>query len=374
MKVTTIVGTRPEIIKLSRVITALDRSVNHTIIHTNQNTDYELNGIFFDELKIRQPDVNLSAGKDASPIEMIGETIKRLESGIKLLKPDAVLILGDTNSAFAASYVAKRLKIPVFHMEAGNRCYDDRVPEEINRRLVDHASDINLPYSSIARENLLREGLPADRIIKTGSPMKEVLEFYKKQINDSTVCARLNLKDRDYFLVSCHREENIDSDKNFEKFITLLVGVAHRYMQKVIVTTHPRTRKRIEDKQISTNRLPPDVEFHRPFGFFDYIHLQQHARCILSDSGTLTEESSILGFPALNIRETHERQEGMEEGAVMLSGFNVDRIFEGVAILDKQTRMNPHADYCVHNVSEKVVRIILSYTDYINRVVWRKYK
>jgi len=373
MKVMTIVGTRPEIIRLSRVMAALDRYIDHVIVHTGQNYDYELNQIFFDDLEIRKPDHFLeAAGK--SPAETVGLIIAKVDKVMDDEKPDAVLILGDTNSCLAA-YPAKRRKIPVFHMEAGNRCFDQRVPEEINRKIVDHISDINMPYSSIGREYLLREGLPPDRIIKTGSPMYEVLHYYLPKIERSDVLTTLGLNPLDYFILSCHREENVDDKGNFRCLIEVLQGVATSYGKRIIMTTHPRTRKRIEQEGI---KLPPLVELHKPFGLTDYLKLQMNSRAVLSDSGTITEESSILNFPALNIRQAHERHEGMEEGTVMMVGLSWPRIQDGLAILDVQPRgadrtLRLVQDYNVANVSEKVVRLILSYTDYVNRVVWQKH-
>jgi len=372
MKVATILGTRPEIIRLSRVMAALDRYLDHVIIHTGQNYDYELNQIFFEDLELRRPDYFLeSAGNTAA--ETIGLVIARSDEVLRKIRPDAVLVLGDTNSCLAA-ISAKRLKIPVFHMEAGNRCFDQRVPEEINRRIIDHIADINLPYSHIAREYLLREGLPPDRVIVTGSPMYEVLHYYMPKILSSDILKRLGLEPQNYYVVSAHREENVDSPVHFRKLIEILVNLAGTG-QRVIVTTHPRTRKRMNAENIE---LPPQVELHRPFGFSDYVHLQMHATAVLSDSGTITEESSILNFPALNIREAHERPEGMEEGAVMMVGLSWERIREGLSILKAQPRgpqrlLRIVRDYDVPNVSEKVVRIILSYTDYVNRVVWKRY-
>ena len=376
MKVATVLGTRPEIIRLSRVMAALDLSVDHTIIHTGQNYDYELNQVFFEELGIRKPDYVLDAsvlrpGCVATTAEAIGNMIARLDSLLARLQPDALLILGDTNSCFAAAYIAKRRKIPLFHMEAGNRSFDERVPEEINRRIIDHISDINLPYSSIARDCLLQEGIPTDRVIKTGSPMFEVLEHYRSAISRSDVLSKLGLTPGEYFVVSSHREENVDSPGRFEQFVKLLNGLAERYHQRIVVSTHPRTRCRIDAKKLL---LAPEVEFLKPFGLLDYVQLQMNARVTLSDSGTITEESSILHFPALNLREAHERPEGMEEGSVILTGFNADRVFESIAVLSRQdqaTLLTP-SDYSFSNVSEKVVRIILSYTDYVNRVVWRR--
>jgi UDP-N-acetylglucosamine 2-epimerase (non-hydrolysing) len=370
MKVATIVGTRPEIIRLSRVMAALDRHTEHVLIHTGQNYDYELNQVFFDDLEIRLPDVFLAAA-GATPAETIGLVIARTDAELRQIQPDAVLILGDTNSSLAA-IAAKRQKIPIFHMEAGNRCFDQRVPEEINRRIVDHISDINLPYSTLSREYLLREGLPPDRTIKTGSPMYEVLHHYLPKIQASDVLGRLGLTAGDYYVVSAHREENVDSPAQFACLVEVLTRLAG--LGRVIFTTHPRTRKRLEAEQVT---LPPTVELHKPFGFSDYVQLQLRARAVLSDSGTITEESSILNFPALNIRQAHERPEGMEEAAVMLVGLEWPRIAEGLAVLATQARGEARtlrlvADYAAPNVSEKIVRIILSYTDYVNRVVWQK--
>ena len=371
MKVNTIVGTRPEIIRLSRVMAVLDRYVEHVIVHTGQNYDYELNQIFFEDLALRKPDVFLDAA-GATAAETIGLVIARADAALREIKPDALLVLGDTNSCLAA-IAAKRRKIPVFHMEAGNRCFDQRVPEEINRRIIDHISDINLPYSQIAREYLLREGLPPDRVIVTGSPMYEVLHHYLPKIEASDVLARLGLAEQDYYVVSAHREENVDDPVQFAGLIEVLRNLAAAG-RRVIMTTHPRTRKRIETERVT---LPPGIELHKPFGFSDYVKLQMNAHAVLSDSGTITEESSILNFPALNIRQAHERPEGMEEGAVMMVGLHWPRVAEGLAVLANQ----PHGaqrllrnvqDYTAPNVSEKVVRIILSYTDYVNRVVWQK--
>jgi UDP-N-acetylglucosamine 2-epimerase (non-hydrolysing) len=372
MKVVTVVGTRPEIIRLSRVMTALDRSVDHVVVHTGQNYDHELNQIFFDDLELRKPDHFLeAAGVNAA--ETIGQVIARSDVVFAETSPDAVLILGDTNSCLAA-LSAKRRKIPVFHMEAGNRCFDQRVPEEINRKIVDHTADVNMPYSEISREYLLREGLPPDRIIKTGSPMFEVLHHYLPKIRQSGILSRLGLEAGEYFLVSAHREENIDSPEQFAKLRQVLNNLAETYDRPVVVTTHPRTRKRLESENVEVDGR---VRFLKPFGFTDYNHLQMHARVTLSDSGTITEESSILGFPALNIRNAHERPEGMEEAAVMMTGLEWGRIQEAIDVLENQPAEDEAArrivqDYCVPNVSEKVVRVILSYTDYVNRVVWRK--
>jgi UDP-N-acetyl-L-fucosamine synthase len=371
MRVATIVGTRPEIIRLSRVMAALNRYLDHVIIHTGQNYDYELNQIFFDDLEIRQPDYFLECAQ-ATAAATIGAIIARTDALLREIQPDAVLILGDTNSCLAA-IAAKRMKIPIFHMEAGNRCFDQRVPEEINRKIVDHISDINLPYSQIAREYLLREGLPPDRVIVTGSPMYEVLVHYLPKIQASNALAWLDLQPEHYYLVSTHREENVDAPGQFAQLLETLEQLASKEY-RVIVSTHPRTRKRLEAEKVT---LPPAVELLKPFGFSDYVHLQLHAKAVLSDSGTITEESSILNFPALNIRQAHERPEGMEEGAVMMVGLAWSRIREGLAILESQPRgerrlLRVVGDYGVANVSEKVVRIILSYTDYVNRVVWQK--
>lgn len=372
MKVATIVGTRPEIIRLSRVMAALDKYTDHPIIHTGQNYDYELNQIFFDDLALRKPDFFLEAA-GATAAETIGLVIARSDVALRQIQPDAVLVLGDTNSCLAA-IAAKRLKIPIFHMEAGNRCFDQRVPEEINRKIVDHISDINLPYSHISRDYLLREGLPPDRIIVTGSPMYEVLHHYLPQIETSDVLARLGLTAGEYFVISAHREENVDSPIQFAALVMVLTQLAETYGRRIIMSTHPRTRKRLEAERVV---LPPLVEMMKPFGFHDYVQLQRQARAVLSDSGTITEESSILNFPALNIRQAHERPEGMEEGAVMMVGLSWPRIQEGLAILEGQPRgearlLQMVGDYVAPNVSEKVARIILSYTDYVNRAVWQK--
>lgn len=372
LKVVTVVGTRPEIIRLSRVMAKIDETMDHVLIHTGQNYDYELNEIFFKDLEIRKPDHFLAAA-GATAAETIGQVIIKVDALLADVQPDALLVLGDTNSCLAA-YPAKRRKIPIFHMEAGNRCFDQRVPEEINRKIVDHISDINMPYSSISREYLLREGLPPDRIIKTGSPMFEVLHHYLPRIERSDVLERLGLTGQDCFLVSAHREENIDDPVQFGKLITVLNGLAETYGKRVIVTTHPRTRQRIEVAGVT---LDARVELHKPFGFTDYVKLQMSAQAVLSDSGTITEESSILNFPALNIRNAHERPEGMEEGAAMMVGLEWERIREALALLQTQLRgadrtLPVVADYNVLNVSEKVVRIIVSYTDYVNRVVWQK--
>jgi len=372
LKVMTVVGTRPEIIRLSRVMAALDRHLKQIIVHTGQNYDYELNQIFFDDLEIRKPDHFLEAACETA-CETVAQVISRVDQVLEKERPDALLVLGDTNSCLAA-YPAKRRKVPVFHMEAGNRCFDERVPEEINRRIVDHISDINMPYSSISREYLLREGLPPDRVIKTGSPMYEVLHYYMPKIERSDVLTSFGLQPNEYFVVSCHREENVDFEVNLAKMAEVLEGLVAEYGLRVILTTHPRTRVRLEEGRV---RLDPRIELHKPFGLTDYVKLELNARAVLSDSGTITEESSILTFPALNIREAHERPEGMEEGAVMMVGLEWPRVREGLLILEGQPRGGEHSlrmveDYHAPNVSEKVVRIILSYTDYVNRFVWRK--
>jgi UDP-N-acetylglucosamine 2-epimerase (non-hydrolysing) len=371
MKVMTIVGTRPEIIRLSRVIAVLDRHLSHVLVHTGQNYDYELNQVFFEDLEIRRPNAFLEAA-GATAAETIGLVIARSDTVMRETRPDAVLLLGDTNSSLAA-IAAKRLRIPVFHMEAGNRCFDDRVPEEINRRIVDHVSDINLSYSTISRDYLLREGIPPDRVIKTGSPMFEVLHYYRPKIEASDVLNRLGLAPGGYFVVSAHREENVDDECQFRRLVDVLTRLAALGM-RVVFSTHPRTRNRLDAAGI---RLPPLVESCRPFGFCDYVKLQMNARAVLSDSGTITEESSILNFPALNIRQAHERPEGVEEAAVMMTGLLWERVQEGLGILDSQPRGDQRllrivGDYTAPNVSEKVLRIIVSYTDYVNQFVWRK--
>ncbi len=368
----TVLGTRPEIIRLSRVISALDRHSEHVLVHTGQNYDYELNQVFFDDLGLRKPDHFLQAvGSTAA--ETIGNIIARTDALLGEVRPDAFLVLGDTNSCLSA-YAAKRRKIPVFHMEAGNRCFDQRVPEEINRKLVDHLADINLPYSDISREYLLREGFPPDRIIKTGSPMSEVLSYYRPKIDASDILDRLGLTSGDYFVVSSHREENVDSVQQLAGLVKILNGLAREYPHRVIVSTHPRTRKRFASENV---QIDSKVELMKPLGFHDYVHLQLNARAVLSDSGTIAEESSILNFPALNIRDAHERPEGMEEAAVMMTGMDYSRVREGLAILETQGRGTTRTlqlvkDYAIPNVSEKVLRIILSYVNYVNRTVWQK--
>jgi UDP-N-acetylglucosamine 2-epimerase (non-hydrolysing) len=377
LKVMTVIGTRPEIIRLSRVMAKLDQHLDHTIVHTGQNYDYELNQIFFDDLGIRKPDYFLdSAQPGNTACQTVGAVIAKVDEVLAQVQPDALLVLGDTNSCLAA-YPAKRRKVPVFHMEAGNRCFDQRVPEEINRKIIDHISDINLPYSTIAREYLLREGFPPDRIIKTGSPMFEVLTHYKDRIESSDVMTRLNLKPGEFFLVSAHREENIDDPVQFNNLKACLTAIAETYNLPVIISTHPRTRNRFDtaDADSTSPAQNPLLRFLKPLGFFDYVHLQTQARATLSDSGTISEESSILNFPALNIRNAHERPEAMEEGAVMMTGLNADRVLQGLEIVKKQSRGKHRsfqlvADYNAPNVSDKVLRAIVSYTDYVRRYVW----
>ena len=373
MKIMSIVGTRPEIIRLSRVLAKLDEFCDHVLVHTGQNYDFELNEIFFQELGIRKPDFFLDcAGKNAA--ETIGQVIMAVDQVLEKVRPESVLILGDTNSCLSA-IPAKRRKIPIFHMEAGNRCFDQRVPEETNRKIVDHTADINMPYSTIARDYLLAEGISADRVVKTGSPMYEVLHYHMPKIDSSKILEKLNLKIRQYFVVSAHREENVDSPEQFKTLIESLNIVAEYYNLPVIVSTHPRTQKRISDHKIQFHQ---NIKLLKPLGFHDYNHLQKNAHAVLSDSGTINEESSILNFPALNIREAHERPEGMEEASVMMVGLEVERIRQGISILETQSRGSERGlclvkDYASPNVSDKVVRIIHSYTDYVNRVVWKKY-
>ena len=373
LKVITVVGTRPEIIRLSRVMAALDQHCNHVLVHTGQNYDYELNEIFFQDLEIRKPDYFLNAAGNTAA-ETIGNVIISVDRVLDKVQPDAVLLLGDTNSCMAV-LPAKRRKIPTFHMEAGNRCFDMRVPEEINRRIVDHTADINLTYSTIARDYLLSEGLPADRVIRTGSPMFEVLAHYRKGIESSDVLSRLGLEQNGFFLVSAHREENIDSDKSFLKLVDVLNTVAEQYQLPVIVSTHPRTQKRVDNMGITFHS---NVHLLKPLGFKDYNKLQLCARAVLSDSGTINEESSILNFPALNLREAHERPEGMEETAAMMVGLEVERVLQSLAVLESQGRGDARTlqlvnDYSMPNVSDKVVRILHSYRDYVMRTVWKHY-
>ena len=375
MKVMSVVGTRPEIIRLSRVLAALDQYCDHILVHTGQNYDYELNQVFFDDLDVRKPDFFLNSAEGSTgAANTIGNLISAVDGVLEQVQPEAMLVLGDTNSCLSV-IPAKRRKVPIFHMEAGNRCFDQRVPEETNRRIVDHTADINLTYSSIAREYLFREGLPPDQVIKTGSPMYEVLHHYLPQIQSSDVLSRLGLTSDNYFLVSAHREENIESDRNFSKLVDMLNTVAESYDCSIVVSTHPRTQKRVDDTGAKFHHR---VQLLKPLGFHDYVNLQMNAKAVLSDSGTITEESSILNFPALNIREAHERPEGMEEASVMMVGLETDRVLQGLAIVDGQSRSESRelrlvGDYSMPNVSEKVVRIIHSYTDYVNRVVWKKY-
>jgi UDP-N-acetyl-L-fucosamine synthase len=373
LKVVTVVGTRPEIIRLSRVMIALDNSpaIDHILVHTGQNYDYELNQIFFEDLGIRKPDYFLeAAGKNAT--ETVGQILIKIDPILESLNPDAFMVLGDTNSCLCA-IPAKKRKIPIFHMEAGNRCFDQRVPEETNRRIVDHISDINLTYSDIAREYLLREGLPADRVIKTGSPMFEVLNYYMDQIDSSDVLERLSLQKEQYFVVSAHREENISNDTNFNGLLISLNQIAEKYGYPIIVSTHPRTRNKLNSREIETNPL---INFMKPLRFSDYNALQKNSFAVLSDSGTISEESSIMNFRALNIREAHERPEAMEEASVMMVGLHPERIMRGLTQVALQDITNRNfrqvGDYSMSNVSDKVVRIILSYTSYVNRVVWSK--
>jgi UDP-N-acetylglucosamine 2-epimerase (non-hydrolysing) len=371
LKVMTVVGTRPEIIRLSAVMNRLEESkaIEHIVVHTGQNYDYELNEVFFKDFHLKKPDYFLNAATGTA-VETIGNILVKIDPILAEVEPDALLVLGDTNSCLCA-IAAKRRKIPIFHMEAGNRCFDQRVPEETNRKIVDHTADINLTYSDIAREYLLAEGLPADQIIKTGSPMFEVLASRKEDIAKSDVLERLGLEESNYFLISAHREENINSDKNFFGLVNSLNTIAETYNMPVIVSTHPRTRHKIEEKDIIFH---PKVKLMKPLGFNDYNHLQVHSKAVLSDSGTISEESSMLGFRALNIREAHERPEAMEEASVMMVGLNVERIMQALAIIEiqKKDTLRQVADYSMPNVSEKVLRIIISYTDYVNRVVWRK--
>ncbi|ELH8888547.1 UDP-N-acetylglucosamine 2-epimerase (non-hydrolyzing) [Vibrio cholerae] len=373
LKVMSVVGTRPEIIRLSRVLAKLDEHCEHILVHTGQNYDFELNEVFFNDLGVRKPDYFLSAaGKNAA--ETIGQVIIKVDQVLEEIQPEAMLVLGDTNSCISA-IPAKRRKVPIFHMEAGNRCFDQRVPEETNRRIVDHTADINLTYSTIARDYLLAEGLPADRVIKTGSPMFEVLNHYMPQIDSSDVLSRLGLQKGQFFVVSAHREENVDSPRQLAKLAQTLNTVAQHYNLPVIVSTHPRTRNRIEAQGLEFH---PNIQLLKPLGFHDYNHLQKNAKVVLSDSGTINEESSIMNFPALNMREAHERPEGMEEASVMMVGLGVERVMQALQILELQPSGNERLlrqvyDYSMPNVSDKVVRIIHSYTDYVKRVVWKEY-
>ena len=375
LKVLTVVGTRPEIIRLSRVLARLDEHCDHVLVHAGQNYDYELNQVFFDDLDIRKPDYFLNSAQDSSgAAHTIGNLITAVDKVLTEVQPEAMLVLGDTNSCLSV-IPAKRRKVPIFHMEAGNRCFDQRVPEETNRRIVDHTADINLTYSTIARDYLLREGLPPDQVIKTGSPMYEVLHHYMPQIKASDALSRLSLQLEGYFVVSTHREENIESEKSFTKLVAVLNAVAEDHGLPVVVSTHPRTQKRVDATRV---KFHPLVRLMKPLGFHDYVNLQLQAKAVLSDSGTINEESSILNFPALNLREAHERPEGMEEAAVMMVGLEVERVRQGLAILSTQPRGEERslrlvADYSMPNVSDKIVRIIHSYTDYVNRVVWKKY-
>ena len=375
LKVMSVLGTRPEIIRLSRVLAALDLHCDHTLVHTGQNFDYELNQVFFDDLGVRKPDFFLnSADGSTGPANTIGNLITAVDSVLAQVKPEAMLVLGDTNSCLSV-IPAKRRKVAIFHMEAGNRCFDQRVPEETNRRIIDHIADINLTYSTIARDYLLQEGLPPDQVIKTGSPMYEVLHHYLPQIQASDALVRLDLKPAQYFMVSAHREENIESDKLFTKLVVMLNTLAEDSGLPVVVSTHPRTQKRVDSTGV---KFQPQVRLIKPLGLHDYLNLQMQAKAVHSDSGTINEESSILNFPALNLREAHERPESMEEAAVMMVGLEVDRMRQGLSILQTQTRgaersLRMVADYSMPNVSDKVVRIIHSYTDYVNRVVWKAY-
>lgn len=375
LKVVTVIGTRPEIIRLSRILVRLDENFEHVIVHTGQNYDIELNKIFFDDLSLREPDYYLnSAELSQSPSNTIGNIISSVDILLEDLKPDALLVLGDTNSCLSV-IPAKRRKIPIFHFEAGNRCFDERVPEEINRKIVDHVADVNLTYSSIAKEYLIKEGIPQDRVIKLGSPMAEVLGHYSKKISSSLILEQLNLEKQNFFVVSLHREENIENQKNILKIAEIINGISSSYNLPVIVSTHPRTRMAFEKHKM---KFDNNVVLLKPLNFTDYCQLQQNARAVLSDSGTITEESSILNFPALNLRETHERPEGMEEGVVMLVGLNLDRVFQGLKILAGQSRDDVREielvkDYKANNISNKMIRIIVSYTDYVKRVVWKEY-
>ncbi len=369
----TVVGTRPEIIRLSRIIPILDKFFDHTLVHTGQNFDFELNGIFFDQMDIREPDYFLNTSSD-TPLKTISNIISETGIIIDKIKPDAFLILGDTNSCLSA-ISAKRSKVPIFHMEAGNRCFDFRVPEEINRKIVDHISDINLTYSQIARQYLLREGLPPDQIITIGSPMKEVLNFYSKQIEESTILKKTKSKTNSYFLVSLHREENVDNKNSLKQVFSTLAYIKNKYKKNIILSCHPRTKDRLKKFKIP---IDESIDFHKPFGFIDYINLQQNAFMVISDSGTITEESSILDFPAINLREEHERPEGFEEGSVIFTGMSLETIENSIQILlaqkkNKKRTLKMVKDYDVDNVSEKILRIILSYTHFVNKKTWKKF-
>lgn len=372
LKIMTVLGTRPEIIRLSRIISELDKSFNHCVVHTGQNFDYELNQIFFKDLKIREPDFYLNAAKDTFA-ETVGGIIIKVDAMLEQVKPDALLVLGDTNSSLSA-IVAKKRKIPIFHIEAGNRCFDQRVPEETNRKIVDHISDINMTYSSLAKDYLINEGIPSNKIIKIGSPMREVLNFYDKKIKNSKILRKLNLKKNNFYLVSAHREENIDNDQMFSNFVDILNYLSKYSKHEIIVSTHPRTKKKIDK---SNYKLDKKINFLKPLSFSDYNKLQLNAKVVLSDSGTISEESSILNFPALNIRETHERPEAMEEASVMLVGLNKDRIIQALSILDHQRSgikrdLDLVKDYSSTNISKKVSRIILSHIDFVNKKTWYK--
>lgn len=373
LKVMTILGTRPEIIRLSRIIPKLDKFTNHKLVHTGQNYDYELNEIFFDDLELRKPDIFLDCAS-SNTAKTISSVISKTDDVISDFQPEAILILGDTDSSLA-SIAAKRQKIPIFHMEAGNRCFDERVPEEINRKIVDHISDINMPYSDIARHYLIKEGLSPDQIIKTGSPLDEVVNYYRKKIDSSNVLEEFKLNEYEYFVVSAHRQENVDDIKNLKNLALILEQLSEKFNIPIIFSTHPRTRKRLEQYNLKFNPL---VKLSKPLKFTDYIALQESAKIVLSDSGTITEESSILNFPAINIREAHERPEGMEEGSVIMSGLDPKIVLNSIDLLSSQKRgakrnLQKVKDYCAPNVSEKVVRIILSYVDYVNRNTWKKF-
>lgn len=370
MKVCTIVGTRPEIIRLSRIIDMLNNSCDHTLVHTGQNFDHELSGVFFEEMGLKLPTFQLHCA-GSSAIDTISKVLSYVDDVLEEIKPDAILVLGDTNSAYGA-LAAKRRKIPIFHMEAGNRSFDQRVPEEINRKLIDHLADINMPYTAIAREYLLKENFPADQIIKTGSPLPEVINYYKVQIEEATILKRLNLLPKEYFLVSMHREENVDVKESIDVWLKALEVMGNKYQKRIIVSTHPRTRKKIEEFGYKPHSI---IEFSKPFGFFDYLKLQRESLCVISDSGTITEESAILNFPAVTVREVHERPEGMEEGVLIMTGMNIENILNSVELAMKSHDVNTPKvvdDYISLNVAEKVLKVIFSYTHFINTKVWRK--